>query len=423
MAKQKKNVTQEDITLEAGLLNALANKKNYEQFMSIIDTKRLIPATAELLKDYAKYYAVYQNDIDWNTFYTDFVHNWHKRDLDESDITYYRETVFPLIRESRIENVFTQLLQREAAEQIKKLTEEGNLEGIESVLSGLKEQLNIHKGINDEDIFKLSSLDLTTLDTSNGLTWFLPALNAGLGPLMPGQFIAVAGDTNTGKSAFGISQAEHTFRELHRMSAPKGPILFLDSEHTKEDLAARFLSCLYRDKCLNGFEQIVEEWEKVYNNYKQNYNDELFIGMPIRGHGDMFKIRQKIDKYNPCVVIIDMLDKLSASDNIQDLTKLWQEVRSIANEGFPIISTSQTGNTTYQDKETGKIKHRRHLSDKDLANSKSGKQGAAYCIISIGMDDDCPNIRYVDTTKKKRGKNVSVTCTIDDKFSFYKELL
>lgn len=419
---KKKNVTHDDIALEASLLKALAIKRNYDQFIGTLDTKRLIPATADLLKDYARYYEQYNNDIAWDVFYTDFVHNWHSKDLDERDVAYYRDTVFPLIQDSSIENVFTQLLQKEASEKMKAALEKGDFAAIESITRELNEALSVHSKNADEDIFKLSSLDLTTLDASNGLQWFLPSLQAGLNSHLAGQFIVVAGDSNTGKSAFCISQAVHVFKHLHIIGSDR-PILYCTSEDTKEDLAARFLSCLYVDKCPGGFEQIISEFDRVNKSYTKHFNDELFMGLQIRGHNDVSKIRHKIDKYNPSVVIIDMLDKLSASDNIQDLTKLYQEIRSVANDGFPILGTSQTGNTSYYDKEDNQYKHRRHLTDKDLAGSKSGKQGAAYAMIMIGLDDDVPNIRYVDTTKKKRGRNVSVTCTLEEKFSLYKELL
>ncbi len=420
--KKQKQITQADISLESGLLKALSIKKNYNQFIKTLDTKRLIPITAGLLKDYGRYYEQYNNDIDWEVFYTDFVHNWHKKDFDESDIAYYRDTVFPLIRNSEIENVFTQLLQKEAGIKIQELTEAGKLDEIQDVLISLQNELNVYSKFTDDDIFKLGGLDLNVLDNSNGLTWFLPALQAGLGSHSAGQFIVVAADSNVGKSAFCISQAVHVFKQINKANSNR-PIIYCTSEDTKEDLAARFLSCLYRDKCPGGFEEIISNFQNVNKSYTKHFDDELFIGMPIRGHNDMFKIRQKIDKYNPCVVIIDMLDKLSSSDNIQDLTKLYQEIRGIANDGFPIIGTSQTGNTSYYDKEDNQYKHRRHLTDKDLSGSKSGKQGAAYCMIMLGADDDVPNIRYVDTTKKKRGRNVSVCCTLEEKFSLYRELL
>ncbi len=419
-----KQIKQEDISLESSLLKALANKNNYDRYIKCLDVKRLIPITANLLKDYKKYYDKYKEDIDFNTFYPIFV-DWHKKDLDEQDLAYYRDTVFSLIRDSRIENsLFVNLLEREATAKIEEAISKGvDEEAINKIMSELHQQKQTYLGGKDDDsIFSLGEIDLTALDTSNGLTWFLPSLQANLNSHMPGQFIVVAADSDTGKSAFCISQVVHVFQELNRTGS-KRPILYCTSEDTKEDLTCRFLSCLYKDKCLGGFEEIITQHERVGKSYAQNYDDSLFIGMAIRGASDLGRIKTKILDVHPSLIVIDMLDKLSSSDNIQDLTRLYQDIRGIANDGYQIIGTSQTGNTSYQDSETKEYKHRRWLTDKDLANSKSGKQGAAYCMIMIGKDDDVPGVRYLSTTKKKRGSHCNVICQLDDKYSLYRELL
>ena len=414
----------DDIALEAALLKSMAIKSNYEQYYNILDTKKLIPITKSLLEDYRKYYDKHNEDINWETFYTEFSQNWHKKDLDGDDVAYYRDTVFPLILNSKIENgLYISLLERQASAKIEEIIANGyDQQKIDDVVTSLKDSIKIYQKDNDDDVFKLNTLDLSVLDSSHGLNWFLPSLQAGLGSHMAGQFIVVAADSGAGKSAFCISQAVHIFKHINAQGIDR-PILYCTSEDTKEDLAGRFLSCLYKDKVLGGFEEIITTYEKVHAHYSKTYNDELFIGMQIRGHNDLYKIRQKIDKYNPCVVIIDMLDKLSASDAVTDLTKVYQDIRSISNDGYPIIGTSQSGNTTYQNKENGDYKHRKWLTDKDLAGSKSGKQGAAYAMVMIGMDDDVPGVRYLTTTKKKRGKHVSVTCVIDEQYSLYRELL
>lgn len=418
------NYTKEDVTLEASLLKTLSVKKHYDQFINVLDVKRLIPTTASLLKDYKKYFDKYNNDIDFEVFYQDFSQNWHRRDMTEYDLKYYRETVLPLIAESKIDtSVYITLLEREAASKIDTLTAQGvDTVAIHDVLTELANKKSAFLNVKDDDVFSLTDVNLEVLDTSNGLEWFMPTIQANLNSMMPGQFIVVAADSDTGKSAFCISQAVHTFKQLHMKNSNR-PILYCTSEDTKEDLAARFLSCLYANEYIGGFEQIVREYKEVTKRYKKEYKDGLFVGMQIRSHVDLIKLQNKIVKYNPSLIIIDMLDKLSNSDNIQDLTQLYQTVRGVANEGYSIIGTSQSGNTSYKDGETGEYKHRKWLTDKDLANSKSGKQGAAYCMIMIGRDDDIPNIRYLSTTKKKRGKHVALTCEILQEFSMYKELM
>lgn len=414
--------TRHDIELEASLLKSLAIKKNYDKFYGVLDTKKLIPVTSQLLKDYSTYYEKYNNDIDWDVFYNEFTQNW-RNDLDSQDVEYYRETVFPLIKNSEVkDNLYVSLLEREATSKINDVLTSGfSHEKIDEIVKSLKQQLQTYQK-SEEDVFKLGELDLSVLDTSNGLSWFLPKLQAGLNSHMPGQFIVVSADSGAGKSAFCISQAVHVFKQLNERSDTR-PILYCTSEDTKEDLAGRFLSNLYNDKCIGGFEDIISQYERVGRHFDKNYNKELFIGMTIRGPKDIYKIRNKIERYNPSVIIIDMLDVLADGLDIQCLTKTYNEIRSISNDGFPIIGTTQAGNTSYRT-EDGHLKHRKWLTEKDTAGSKGGgKQGAAYGMIMIGQDDDTPGLRYVTTTKKKRGKHCSVICKLEERYSLYREMI
>ena len=417
-------INKQDVELEAGLLKSMASKRTFDKFYSSLDTKKLIPLTASLLKDYDTYYQKYNEDINWDTFYTEFTQNWRK-DLDHEDINYYRETVFPLVKNATVnESLYVALAEREAASKIQESIDQGFSHiKIEEIVSSLKDNLQLYQKGDDEDIFKLGGMDLSVLDVSHGLHWFLPSLQASLSSIMPGQFIVVSADSGAGKSAFCISQAAHVFRQLHDR-ADSRPILYCTSEDTKEDLAGRFLSNLYKDKVVGGFEDIITKFDKVNTHFTKEYNSELFIGMTIRGHKDLYKIKQKIDKYNPSLIVIDMLDTLCESLDITSMTKTYNAIRAMANDGYAIIGTSQAGNTSYKESETGQYKHRKWLSEKDLAGSKGGgKQGAAYCMIMIGQDDDTPGVRYVSTTKKKRGKHCAVTCTLHEEYSLYRELL
>lgn len=420
------DIKQSDIELEASLIKSLATKTNYDKFYSTLDKEKLIPITDRILRYFGTYYDKYKEDIDWPTFYTEFTQNMSK-DLKKDDITYYRETVFPLVRNSQIgNNIYVSLLEREARSKMEQMLVKGfNVETAQNIIQSLKQQSNIYLGANDEDIFKLGSIDISVLDNSNGLAWFLTSLQNGLGSLMPGQFVVVSGDSNTGKSAFCISQATHVFRQLHDRGEIR-PILYATSEDTREDLGCRFLSNLYNDKCVGGFEEVITQFDRVSKHFVTNYNNDLFCGMQIRNHKDMFKLRDKIDKLHPSLVIIDMLDTLSESGGHEHLKKAYDEIRGIANDGFPVIGTTQAGDTTYWGEDTeGKPqrKHRKKLGDKDTAGSKFGKQGAAYCQIGLGQDDDMPGIRYITTTKKKRGKHCQATCRLIEEYSLYEELI
>lgn len=415
----KKN-KQEDISLEASLLKALAIKDNYDKFINVLDKKRLIKNTSDLLLDYKLYYEQYNEDINWSTFYTEFAHNWHKRDMDEHDLAYYRETVFPLVQNSIVDdNVFVALLEREASVKIETIIAKGiDQNKINTVLKDLEAK----KAIYSKDVsgmLRMTDVSLEGLDNTGGITWCLPALQAGLGSLMPGQFILLSADSSVGKSGLAITQVAHTL-DLK----PSKPILYFDSEHTDKELRGRILSNLYKDKVVEGFEGIWKQEERIYTHYNKEYGEDSLFTEQIKGVNDIDKIENYVHKYDPCLVVVDMIDIMSSSLSIQDLTPLYNRLRCLANSGYPIIGTTQAGNTSYKDSETGEYKTRKWLTDKDTAGSKGGgKQGAAYCMVMVGKDDNMPNIRYVTTTKKKRGKNVNITCEFLEEYSFYRELL
>lgn len=421
----------DDIRLEGSLLKAMSIRKHFDMFFDLVDIKRLLPNTSLLLKDYKKYFDTFSEhlEIDWGTFITEFAQHWHRRDLDEDDIVYYRDTVIPLISQvevKSVDNVLAGLVDREYSEKIQELLG-GELDS--EKLQDLLVQYNKDKAKYitkcDEEAFCIDKVDFSVLDKVNGIPWFLPSLQKGLGSLVQGQFVVVAADYGVGKSAFVISQAVEAFKHLHKKEISK-PILYFNSEGTQADVFTRFLSNLYNKFISGGFEEALCRIEEVREKFIQNFNQSNFLVFQIQ-QGDMSKIRQKIDMYKPSLAIIDIADVLAKEEDVQNLKKLYDGLRLLSAQSCPIIATTQSGDTSYKyfDKDTQSMvtKHRKWLTEKDLYGSKPGKGGAADTIITIGKDDDMKDVRYIHTPKKKRGAIVSVTCEIVEKFSVYKELI
>ncbi len=396
----------------------MSKRKNFDTFAEFIDVKRLLPNTSLLLKDYKKYFDSFaeHSEIDWGTFTTEFAQHWHSRDLDEDDIVYYRDTVIPLIDkvdDQDVKGVLVGLL-------------DSGVDGekLQEALDDYNRAKSKYVTETDEEAFSIDKVDFSILDKENGIPWFLPSLQKGLGSLVQGQFVVVAADYGVGKSAFVISQAVEAFKHLQRKQLTK-PILYFNSEGTQADVFTRFLSNLYSKHIPGGFEETFNRIEEVREKFVNTFNANNFLVFQIQ-QGDMSKIKQKIDMYKPSVVIIDIMDVLAKEEDVQHLKKLYDGLRLLSAQSCPIIGTTQSGNTSYQyfDKENQEMvtKHRRWLSEKDLYGSKAGKGGAADTIITIGKDDDMKHVRYVHTPKKKRGEVVSTTCEIVEKFSLYKEM-
>lgn len=413
--------SEKQIQLEAALLKALAYIANYNLYRGLLNDKRLMPQTLSLLNDYALYYKTHNADIDWSLFYTHFSQDWHKNDLDDDDITLHREHVFPFIQnqeDADVEQCIAALKELKLKDDIEKELKAGNVTRIQELL----QKHNTTNSPEKQEEWELGDVDLSVLDTSKGVPWALPSLQAGLKSKMPGQFIVVAADNGMGKSAFCITDAVHALKWLYKNNDPRC-ILYCTSEDTKEDLDGRIFSNLYNKQIDGGFEEVIERHKEISTKYIETFGRGKFRSMQIRSPNDLSKIKHKIDTYKPCVVYIDMLDVLAKDMGHEALTQLYNTIRSWANAGLPIVGTTQSGNTQWTDRE-GETHSMKWLTSKHMAGSKSGKQGAAYCAIMIGGDDsEQPGMRYINTTKKKRGEYVAFTAQLIDKWSLYRELL
>ncbi len=116
-----------------------------------------------------------------------------------------------------------------------------------------------------------------------------------------------------------------------------------------------------------------------------------------------------------------MLDILAQVEDPITLKKLYDNIRLLSLEFCCIIGTTQSGNTTWFDKESGAEKSKKFLTDKDVLGCKA-KSAAAETMITIGKDSNNPKLRYISVPKKKRGSAVNITCEIIDTYSLYQEI-
>lgn len=413
-----------DIILESALLSTMSHKQNFTLYVNSIDKKRLLPATSLLLTDYEKYFKLFpeHETVDFGQFQTQFTQNWHNKDLDQLDIEYYRDYVFPAIQKAEgTEHCLLGLLKKQTTEEISEvLNSEFSSDSIKQILEKYENKQQTIIIDNDPDIVTSENVDLEILDKDNGIPYFLPCLQAHLGGLIQGQFVVVSADSNTGKSAFMISQAVHAYQD-YKNHKDRGPILYFNSEGTPADIFGRFWSNLYHKTMPGGMEEIVSNREDVRSTFNEEKFHNKFNVFQI-GFNNLTYIRAKLQKYKPSLVIIDMLDVLADVEDAVTLKRLYDNIRRLSLEFCPIIGTTQSGNTSWFDKETGKEKTKRILTDKDVLGCKA-KAAAAETMITIGKDPDRENMRYINIPKKKRGKATAITCQIVEEYSLYREII
>ena len=416
------------VTAEASLLKVMSIRENFENYWQYIDTQILATETRVMAHDYKKYFKIYpeHSEVDFTLFTNQFCNNWHHTDLTSQDIIYYTDFVIKEVTKCGKPSLQTCLLGvmgREVLDKINKSAKYGfSAEKTREILEEYEHKYSTIVSHADKDCFHLDEIDYSILDLQNGIPYFLPTLQEALGGLMAGNFIVVAADVSTGKSAFVISQAVHSFVYLHTLVEPR-PILYFNSEDTLAEVGMRFFSNLHHQKAKEGYEQVIRNRDKTTENFKSVYNTQLFKSFQLCGQGITY-VRNKVKQYKPSLVILDITDKLAPSEDVQVLKKLFDNLRDLAAEhNIPIIGTTQAGDQSYFDKDEGKKHNKKFLKSSDLYASKTGKGGSATVILSIGKDDEeTSNTRYINISKKKRGSFARITCEIDEKYSLYREV-
>lgn len=414
-----------DIILESALLSTMSHRHNFTLYVNSIDKKRLLPATSLLLTDYERYFKLFpeHDTVDFGQFQTQFTQNWHNKDLDQLDIEYYRDYVFPAILRAHPLESEHALLGLMHKQLVEKLIEAAETTDEVDRLRVILDEYEFNKQLitleHDNEAITATTVDLSVLDKTNGIPYFLPSLQTSLGGLIQGQFVVVSADSNTGKSAFCISQAVHAFTHFDKQPE-RGPILVFNSEGTPGDIFGRFWSNLFRKQIPGGIEEIVTKREIVRDKFNDRFDPNKFIVFQI-GNKGLSNVRAKMKKYKPSLVIIDMLDILADVEDPITLKKLYDNIRLLALEYCPIIGTTQSGNTSWFDKESGAEKSKKFLTDKDVLGCKA-KSAAAETMITIGKDSNNPKLRYISVPKKKRGASVNITCSIEEKYSLYEEI-
>lgn len=419
------------VTAEASLLKVMSVRENYENYWEYVNLDTLSQETKVIGYDYKKYFGLYpeHSEVDWNLFTNQFTSNWHNTDLTAQDVVYYTDFVIKEVtkcNQLELQSCLLGVMGREALDRIQKASKRGfSAEKTRAILEEYEQKYSSIICHADKDCFHLDEIDYSILDLQSGIPYFLPTLQKALGGLMAGNFVIVAADVSTGKSAFVISQAVCAFKHLHETNDNR-PILYFNSEDTLAEVGMRFFSNLHHEKAPEGYEQIVKNRDKTTENFKSSYNTSLFKTFQLSGQGISY-VRNKIKQYNPSLVILDITDKLAPSEDVHVLKKLFDTLRDLAAEyEVPIIGTTQSGDQSFYSKdkdENSKKQNKKFLQSSDLYASKTGKGGSATVILGIGKDDlETSNTRYINICKKKRGSFARITCEIDEKHSLYREV-
>jgi replicative DNA helicase len=257
-----------------------------------------------------------------------------------------------------------------------------------------------------EDLLKAEELDV-------GLHWRLPCLNRHVKPLRGGDFVIIAARPDKGKTTFCAAELTCMAAQLDEVYPGENrSILWFNNEGPGNKIVKRVFQA-----ALNATtEDLIRlsnlpadlEFAKYRTQVRQQYAAALG-GRPgalrIFDIHDMWShdVEDIIKQHNPGLIMFDMLDNIKfggeTSNNGQRTDQLleamyqWGRLIGVKYD-CPVIATSQIS----ADGDGVSFPTMPQLKD-----SKTGKQGAADLIITLGALND-PMLemsRYIGTTKNK----------------------
>lgn len=426
---EKQTYAEKSVMVETALLKALSIKEHFVNNIVYIDENKLLPETLLILNCYKQYYDMYPEhaEIEFDTLLTQLTNTWH-RDMNQLHVNFYTRVLLK-IKESNIKDCETALLglvEKQFIDHISKLGEKPfSPEQVQEIVKAYEgNRAGVLKEY-DRDYEPLSSIDMS-LSPEDGIPYAFNALQKALLGQTQGDLIFVNAAYGIGKSVFLYCQILHTFLWLHKVGDDR-PVIFLNSEGSKRQFLGRIWSNLYRNQVPGGYIDVFKNYEKISNHFFKKYNEHQLMLYRSNNRGFQF-VKDLVNKYSPAAVYIDMFKGLAApskrnESETSSLEVLAQNLRDLSAVSCPIWATVQAGESAfYYDSETQKKRHKDWIDSNDIYGSKTGIQGAASTIISIGMNDNRPNDRCVQTTKVKAEYNAKFICEIEKKYSNYKEI-
>lgn len=400
------------MALDITLLQVLKHRKKYEQLHRTVNGRAIDARTKVVLADFGRYFQqvdecqVIPVTGEFMTWFSMVAH----RNLTEDDLTVYRR-------------LFEQVA-KEPSEQTKQLLVQSLLEA--NLAVQLSDAVEAYTGEQEIDLFTVlrsamesyeldlerkvklpvveASDDLFEDDTNNsGFKWRWSDLNRCMRPLRPGDFGILAGRPDKGKSTAVADNITFMAQQIDTVYGPGSgrTILWLNNEGPGERI---FKRCIQSALGLPTSELVKLNKEgKLWPAYEQVVGNKHTIKV-MNIHGmKSWQVEEILRQVKPALVVFDMIDNVNFDGAVinggqrtdQLLEGMYQWARELAVRfNCPILATSQI---------SAEGDGLAYPTLAMLKDSKTGKQGTADFIITVGAKNEpgFENIRFIGLTKNK----------------------
>lgn len=410
------------MSLDITVLRLLKYKERYDRLARSVPKGALQPLTAELLADFGVFFREFSDapKIEHGPFLTWYRGFRHPGMKDESFGLYQAiiEKSMTDVSPELEAGLMQRLVAADTASQVTSLIERWNNGDEVDLYLELRKRVEGYEQQVDRKVKNPQVLDaiedlLKAEENDTGLHWRLPCLNRHIKPLRGGDFVIVAARPDKGKTTFCASELTYMAAQLDTVYPGENrSILWFNNEGPGKKIITRNFQA-----ALNATtEELVElsnkpadpEFAKYKTQVRQQYASALG-GRPgalrVFDVHDLWnhEVEDIMKQYNPGVVLFDMVDNIKfggetnnngqRTDQLLEAMYQWARLMGVKHD-CGVIATSQISadgdGVSYP-------------TLPQLKDSKTGKQGAADVIITLGALNDpvLENSRYIGCTKNK----------------------
>ena len=409
------------MSLDITALRLLKYRERHDRLRRSVPKGALQPLSAELLDDFGMFFREFPDAKriehgPFLTWYRGFRHPNMKDEafgLYQAIIAKSMEDVSPELEAG----LMGRLIAADTASKVTGLIERWNNGDELDLYKELRNAVELYEGQVDRKVKNPQVLDpiedlLKAEENDEGLHFRLPCLNRHIKPVRAGDFFIIAARPDKGKTTFCASELTYMAAQVDTLYPGENrSILWFNNEGPGNKIVMRnFQAALNATTeelvTLSNTPSVDPKWRtKVREDYAAALGGRPGV-LRIFDIHDMWnhEVEDIMKKYKPALVLFDMVDNIKfggetnnngqRTDQLLEAMYQWARLMGVKHD-CGVFATSQIS----ADGDGSSYPTLPQLKD-----SKTGKQGAADVIITLGALNDpvLENSRYIGTTKNKK---------------------
>lgn len=388
--------------IDIEIVRALLNKDNYFKYRKFVKQESLSREAYELLEYMGDWWKQHKTleAVDMQSFapYVLVSKMGGAKPERLEVIKAWLEALASPANEDTISNVIKSLATRYHANEIatKALA---IVDGRAQDLDGIEAQLSAYHGdvgkVDNEDSYIISP-DITSMLSDaqlSGYKWRLNCLNESLGDLRQGDLVVIATRPDTGKTTFLASESTYIATQL----PDDRSVLWINNEEAGKKVQRRIVQSalgITTQQMLGNPKKVKEKWIELMG------REDKFI-LFDKSDVSVYDVENLFEEHNVGLIVFDQLWKVhgfskEAGSEVTRQTMIFNWARELAKKHAPVLNVHQAD---------GSAEGIKWIDMSKLYGSKTGVQGEADAIITIGRLPDEGNKRYLYIPKNKLDGN------------------